>query len=204
MSQKLNRKKHLEEDNSESLFKRLQKNRQRLNRNLIETSNSFVDKSLQSKELFQEFMEVAFNLLIRILNLILAIFGVQIPNIGLPDDKSPLADTLQGSLCEDYISEQDPSSNPALKSRPLAIKNYLRLSALDLPVSDQILRNISDEDLWVLNSLTEQERSLVTETETSKVLSTLHKISKPQAVAELECVIDTYDVKPIHPPKLLN
>ena len=30
------------------------------------------------------------------------------------------------------------------------------------------------------------------------------KISKPQAVANLECVIDTYDVKPIHPPKLLN
>ena len=143
-------------------------------------------------------------MLIRILNLILAIFGVQIPNVGLPDDKSPLADTLQGSLCKDYILEQDPSSNPALKSRPLAIKNYLRLSALDLPVSDQILRNISDEDLWVLNSLTEQERRLVIETETRKVLSTLHKISKPQAVAELECVIDTYDVKPIHPPKLLN
>lgn len=163
---------HETKEKAETLEFQLRQKRDNLTRKLRNIAKGFRDSQLSSQNWMEGIFEAVSNILIHLLNLILGIFGVQLPLIGRPEKSSPALDTECEPCTENLILSKNEQSLDK-KSRPMAVKNYLRRTALGLPTSQTVLTNISPGDLALLNSLNGAQRVRLIELPTCEVLDAL-------------------------------
>jgi len=168
-----NRHTHYEtKEKAETLEFQLRQKRDHLTRKLRNIAKGFRDSQLSSQNWMEGIFEAVSNILIHLLNLILGIFGVQLPLIGRPEKSSPALDTDCEPFTENLISNKKEHSVDR-KSRPMAVKNYLRRRELGLSTSQSILTNISPGDLAIINSLNATQRAMLIGLPTYEVLDAL-------------------------------
>lgn len=159
-------------EKAENIKYQVRHKRDHLTRKLRNIAKGFRDSQLSSQNWMEDISEAVSNILIHLLNLILGIFGVQLPLIGRPEKSSPALDTDCEPCTKNLILSKNEQSLDK-KSRPMAVKNYLRRTALGLPTSQTVLTNISPSDLALLNSLNDAQRVRLIELPTCEVLDAL-------------------------------
>ena len=141
---------------SETILTKLEDKRSALNKRLEKLIDNFENNTSSPASLFSSLFEFAANTFISILNILLALFGLQIPKFG--KRKSEKNDPRQRSASD--IGTLTPSTR-SIECRPEklavsrsgAMKNYLRLKNLNVPIPDSIYRNINKDDLQKLDRL---------------------------------------------------
>ena len=166
---------HETKEKAETLEFQLRQKRDHLTRKLRNIAKGFRDSQLSSQNWMEGIFEAVSNILIHLLNLILGIFGLQLPLIGHPEKSSPALVTDCEPCTENLILSKNEQSLDK-KSRPMAVKNYLRRTALGLPTSQTVLTNISPGDLEILNSLNSTQRATFIELPTCEVLNALKSL----------------------------
>ena len=185
------------------LLSQLSRRRERLIEKLKSIARSQSNAANNVQDWFEELLQFCINIFIQLLNAVLSVFGIQIPTLGPSEERTPLEDTLRDNqLNNDYI-EPKCSFEKRGKSRPLAIKNYLRRAALNLPSSDQILRNISEQDLKVLQTLTNKQADSVMDAELNEVNRMIRDLSVENPISDDDCLIDDFDTESRLAPKLM-
>ena len=171
-----NRHTHCETNEQAEIIEfQLRQKKDKLTRKLRNIAKGFRDSQLSSQNWMEGIFEAVSNILIHLLNLILGIFSVQLPLIGRPEKSSPALDTDCEPSTENLISNKKEHSVDR-KSRPMAVKNYLRRRELGLSTSQSILTNISPGDLAIINSLNSTQRAMLIELPTCEVLDTLKQL----------------------------
>jgi len=159
----------------ETIEFQLKQKRGKLNNKLRNIANQFRDSQLNAQTWMEGIFEAVSNILIQILNLILGVFGIQLPLIGCSEKSSSGLNTSCEPFAENLISNKQEYSVDR-KSRPMAVKNYLRRRELGLSTSQSILTNISPGDLEILNSLNATQRAPLIELPTCEVLDALKSL----------------------------
>ena len=75
----------------------------------------------------------------------------------------------------------------------MAIKNFLRMRSLNLPVSEKILESITQSDLDILSTLSNQEAQNLIGTETTRVLEDLQSMQRQRRKRDELLLIDESD-----------
>ena len=192
-----------EEANTNDLFRNLGDKRQRLFERLKKLQHSALGTNCGSGDWLQELMTLGANFVIKILNLFLSMFGLELPTLGRSEGKS-LASKTEPEISETHTSTtNDFDFTPKLKkSRPMAIKNFLRMRSLNLPVSEKILESITQSDLDILNTLSDQEARNLIGTETTSVLETLQLMPRQRSQRDELLLIDESDFDATSAPML--
>jgi len=185
------------------LLSQLSRRRERLNEKLKSLARSQSNAANNVQDWFEELFQFCINIFIQLLNAVLLVFGIQVPTLGPSEERTPLEDTLRDNQLNDDYIEPNCSLEKREKSRPLAIKNYLRRAALNLPSSDQILSNISDRDLKVLQMLTPEQANNVMDADLNEVNRMITDISVENSRSDDECLIDYFDTESRLAPKLM-
>ena len=84
----------------------------------------------------------------------------------------------------------------------MAIKNFLRMRSLNLPVSEKILESITQSDLDILSTLSDQEARNLIGTETTKVLEDLQSMPPQRKQRDELLLIDESDLDATCAPML--
>ena len=176
-----------EEPNKNDLFRNLGEKRKMLSERLKKLQQSTFGTNSGSNDWLQELMTLGANFIIKILNLFLSLIGLELPTLGPSENKS-LPTQTEPEISETLtVDTNDFDFTPKLKkSRPMAIKNFLRMRSLNLPVSEKILESITQSDLDILNTLSDQEARNLLGTETTTVLEDLQ--SMPRQLDELSLI----------------
>ena len=185
------------------LLSQLSRRRERLNEKLKSIARSQSNAANNVQNWFEELFQFCMNIFIQLLNAVLLVFGIQVPTLGPSEERTPLEDTLRDNQLNDDYIEPNCSFEKREKSRPLAIKNYLRRAALNLPSSDQILRNISEQDLKVLQTLTNKQADSVMDAELNEVNRMIRDLSVENPISDDDCLIDDFDTESRLAPKLM-
>ena len=185
------------------LLSQLSRRRERLNEKLKSIARSQSNAANNVQNWFEELFQFCMNIFIQLLNAVLLVFGIQVPTLGPSEERTPLEDTLRDNQLNDDYIEPNCSFEKREKSRPLAIKNYLRRAALNLPSSDQILSNISDRDLKVLQMLTPEQANNVIDADLNEVNRMITDISVENSRSDDDCLIDDFDTESRLAPKLM-
>ena len=185
------------------LLSQLSRRRERLNEKLKSIARSQSNAANNVQDWFEELLQFCINIFIQLLNAVLSVFGIQVPTLGPSEERTPLEDTLRDNQLNDDYIEPNCSFEKREKSRPLAIKNYLRRAALNLPSSDQILSNISDRDLKVLQMLTPEQANNVMDADLNEVNRMITDISVENSRSDDECLIDYFETESRLAPKLM-
>ena len=183
-----------EEANTNDLFRNLGEKRQRLFERLKKLQQSTLGTNSSSGEWLQELMTLGANFIIKILNLFLSLVGLELPTLGPSEDKS-LPSKTEPEISETHtVDTHDFDFTPQLKkSRPMAIKNFLRMRSLNLPVSEKILKSITQSDLDILNTLSDQEARNLIGTETTRVIEDLQSMPRKRKQSDELSLIDESD-----------
>ena len=185
------------------LLSQLSRRRERLNEKLKSIARSQSNAANNVQDWFEELFQFCINIFIQLLNAVLLVFGIKVPTLGPSEERTPLEHTLRDNqLNGDYI-EPNCSFEKREKSRPLAIKNYLRRAALNLPSSDQILRNISEQDLKVLQTLTNKQADSVMDADLNEVNRMIKDLSVENPISDEECRIDYFATESRFASKLM-
>lgn len=185
------------------LLSQLSRRRERLNEKLKSLARSQSNAANNVQDWFEELFQFCINIFIQLLNAVLLVFGIQVPTLGPSEERTPLEDTLRDNQLNDDYIEPNCSLEKREKSRPLAIKNYLRRAALNLPSSDQILRNISEQDLKILQMLTPKQADRVMDADLNEVNRMITDISVENSRSDDDCLIDNFDTESRLAPKLM-
>ena len=185
------------------LLSQLSRRRERLNEKLKSIARCQSNAANNVQDWFEELLQFCINIFIQLLNAVLSVFGIQVPTLGPSEERTPLEDTLRDNQLNDDYIEPNCSLEKREKSRPLAIKNYLRRAALNLPSSDQILSNISDRDLKVLQMLTPEQANNVMDADLNEVNRMIPDISVENSRSDDECLIDYFETESRLAPKLM-
>ena len=139
-------------------------------------------------------MTMGANFIIKILNLFLSLVGLELPTLGPSEGKSAISKT-EPEISETYtVDTHDFDFTPKLKkSRPMAIKNFLRMRSLNLPVSEKILESIIQSDLDIVSTLSDQEVRNLIGTETTRVLEDLQSMPRKRRQRDELSLIDESD-----------
>jgi hypothetical protein len=84
----------------------------------------------------------------------------------------------------------------------MAIKNFLRMRSLNLPVSEKILESITQSDLDLLKTLSDQEARTLIGTETTRVLEDLQSMPRQRRQHDELSLIDESDFDAKRAPML--
>ena len=203
MQQNTYEKLEIEEANTNDLFRNLSEKRQRLFERLKKLQHSALGTNSGSNDWFQELMTLGANFVIKILNLFLSVFGLELPTLGPSEDKS-LPSKSEPDISETLTTTtNDFDFTPKLKkSRPMAIKNFLRMRSLNLPVSEKILESITQSDLDILNTLSDLEARNLIGTETKSILETLQSMPRQRSQGDELSLIDESDFDAPYAPML--
>ena len=185
------------------LLSQLSRRRERLNEKLKSIARSQSNAANNVQNWFEELFQFCMNIFIQLLNAALLVFGIQIPTLGPSEERTPLEDTLRDNQLNDDYIEPNCSFEKREKSRPLAIKNYLRRAALNLPTSDQILSNISDRDLAILKMLTPNQANMVMDADLNEVNRMITDIRNEDLQPDEVCLIEYVDAADRLAPKLM-
>ena len=141
---------------SDTILNKLEGKRSALKKRLEKLTDNFESSPISPRSLFSSLFEFAANTFISILNMLLALVGLQIPKFGKRDceksDPRQLSASDIGTLTPSTRSIECRPEKLAV-SRSGAMKNYLRLRSIDAPIPQSIYRNISKDDLEKLNGL---------------------------------------------------
>ena len=141
---------------SDTILIELEGKRSALNKRLEKLTDNFENSPISPRSLFSSLFEFAANTVISILNVLLALFGLQMPQFGKRDCKQNNP-KLPSASDIDTLSPTTKSiecgSEKRVVSRAGAMKNYLRLRNLNAPIPDSIYRNINKDDLQKLDCL---------------------------------------------------
>ena len=183
-----------EEPNTNYLFKNLGDKRQRLFEILKKLQHSALGTNSGSNDWLQELLTLGANFIIKMLNLFLSLIGLELPMLGPSENKS-LPTQTEPEISETHTATtNDFDFTPKLKkSRPMAIKNFLRMRSLNLPVSEKILESITQGDLDILNTLSDREAQNLIGTETTSVLETLQAMPRQRSQRDELSLIDESD-----------
>ena len=183
-----------EESHENDLLRNLSDKRQRLFERLKKLQQSTLGTNSSSGEWLQELMTLGANFIIKILNLFLSLVGLELPTLGPSEDKS-LPSKTEPEISETHtVTKNDFGFTPKLKkSRPMAIKNFLRMRSLNLPVSEKILESITHSDLDILKTLSDLEARTLMGTETTRVLEDLQSIPRQRRQRDELSLIDESD-----------
>ena len=183
-----------EEANTKNLLINLGEKRKTLSERLKKLQQSTFGINNGSNDWFQELMTLGANFIIKILNLFLSLVGVELPTLGPSEGKSAISKT-EPEISETLtVDTHDFGFTPKLKkSRPMAIKNFLRMRSLNLPVSEKILESITQSDLDILNTLSDQEARNLIGTETTSILETLQSMPRQRSQRDELSLIDESD-----------
>ena len=192
-----------EESHKNDLFRNLSEKRQQLFERLKKLQQSTFGTNSSSGDWFQELLTLGANFVIKILNLFLSVFGLELPTLGPSEDKS-LPSKTEPEISETLTTTtNDFDFTPTLKkSRPMAIKNFLRMRSLNLPVSEKILESITQSDLDILSTLSNQEAQNLIGTETTRVLEDLQSIPRQRRQRDELLLIDESDFDATSVPML--
>ena len=192
-----------EEANTNVSLRNLSEKRQRLYERLKKLQQSTFGTNNGSNDWFQDLMTLGANFVIKILNLFLSVFGLELPTLGPSEDKSAISKT-EPEISETHtVDTNDFSFTPQLKkSRPMAIKNFLRMRSLNLTVSEKILESITQSDLDILSNLSDQEARTLIGTETTNVLKTLRSMPRQHRRRDELLLIDENDFDATSAPML--
>jgi len=190
-----------EEPNTNDLLIDLGEKRRKLSERLKKLRHSALGKNSSSGDWFQELMTIGANIIITMLNFFLSLIGLELPMLGPSEDKSVISKT-EPEISEIHTADtHDFDFTPKLKkSRPMAIKNFLRMRSLNLPVSEKILESITQSDLDILNTLSDQEARNLIGTETTRVLEYLQSMPRQHRQRDELSLIDEsdFDAKRAH------
>ena len=191
------------EANTKDLLIDLGEKRKTLSERLKELQQSTFGTNSGSNDWLQDLMTMGANFVIKILNLFLSVFGLELPTLGQSEDKSAISKT-EPEISETHtVDTHDFGFTPQLKkSRPIAIKNFLRMRSLNLPVSEKILESITQSDLDILNTLSDQEARTLIGTETTNVLKTLRSMPRQHRRRDELLLIDENDFDATSAPML--
>ena len=183
-----------EEANTNVSLRNLSEKRQKLYERLKKLQKSTFGTNNGSNDWFQDLMTLGANFVIKILNLFLSVFGLELPTLGPSEDKSAISKT-EPKISEIHnVATNDFDFTPKLKkSRPMAIKNFLRMRSLNLPVSEKILESITQSDLDILNTLSDREAQNLIGTETTRVLEDLQSMPRQGRQRDELLLIDESD-----------
>ena len=192
-----------EEANKNDLFRNLSEKRQKLFERLKKLQESTLGTNSSSGDWFQELVALGANFIIKMLNLFLSLVGLELPMLGPSENKS-LPTQTEPEISETHtVDTNDFGFTPQLKkSRPMAIKNFLRMRSLNLPVSEKILESITQSDLDILNTLSDQEARTLIGTETTNVLKTLRSMPRQHRRRDELLLIDENDFDATSAPML--
>ena len=192
-----------EEANTKNLLINLGEKRKTLSERLKKLQQSTFGTNNGSNDWFQELMTLGANFIIKILNLFLSLVGVELPTLGPSEGKSAISKT-EPEISETHTATtNDFGFTPQLKkSRPMAIKNFLRMRSLNLPVSEKILESITQSDLDILNTLSDQEARNLIGTETTRVLEDLQSMPRKRRQRDELLLIDENDFDATSAPML--
>ena len=141
---------------SDTILNKLEGKRSALKKRLEKLTDNFESSPISPRSLFSSLFEFAANTFISILNMLLALVGLQIPKFGKRDceksDPRQLSASDIGTLTPSTRSIECRPEKLAV-SRSGAMKNYLRLRNLNAPIPDSIYRNINKDDLQKLDRL---------------------------------------------------
>lgn len=183
-----------EEPNTNDLLIELGEKRQKLSERLKKLRQSTFGTNSSSGDWFQELMTIGANIIIKMLNFFLSLIGLELPVLGPSEDKSAISKTEPEISKTHTANTNDFDFTPKLKkSRPMAIKNFLRMRSLNLPVSEKISESITQSDLDILNTLSDQEARTLIGTETTRVLETLRSTPRQRRQIEEQSLIDESD-----------
>ena len=183
-----------EEANTNDLLIDLGEKRKTLSARLKKLQQSTFGTNSESNDWFQELMTLGANFIIKMLNLILSMIGLELPMLGPSEDKSAISKTEPEIFKTHTVATNDFDFTPKLKtSRPMAIKNFLRMRSLNLPVSEEILESITQSDLDILSTLSNQEAQNLMGTETTRVLEDLQSIPRQRRQRDELLLIDESD-----------
>ena len=190
-----------EEPNKNDLFRNLGEKRQRLFERLKKLQQSTFGTNSGSNDWLQELMTLGANFIIKILNLFLSLIGLELPTLGPSENKS-LPTQTEPEISETLtVDTHDFDFTPKLKkSRPMAIKNFLRMRSLNLPVSEKILESITQSDLDILNTLSDQEARNLIGTETTRVLEDIQSMPRKRRQRDELSLIDESDFDATYAP----
>ena len=192
-----------EEPNKNDLFRNLGEKRQRLFERLKKLQHSALGTNSGSNAWLQELLTLGANFIIKMLNLFLSLIGLELPMLGPSENKSLPTQTAPEISETHTVDTHDFDFTPKLtKSRPMAIKNFLRMRSLNLPVSKKILESITQSDLDILNTLSDQEARTLIGTETTNVLKTLQSMPRKQRQRDELSLIDESDFDATSAPML--
>lgn len=192
-----------EEPNTNDLLIELGEKRQKLSERLKKLRQSTFGTNSSSGDWFQELMTIGANIIIKMLNFFLSLIGLELPVLGPSEDKSAISKTEPEISKTHTANTNDFDFTPKLKkSRPMAIKNFLRMRSLNLPVSEKILESITQIDLDILNTLSDQEARTLIGTETTRVLDTLRSTPRQRRQIEEQSLIDESDFNAPFAPML--
>ena len=184
----------IEAPNTNDLFKNLSEKRQQLFERLKKLQQSTFGTNSSSGDWFQELLTLGANFVIKILNLFLSLIGLELPTLGPSEDKSLPSKTEPEIFNTHTVATHDFDFIPKLKkSRPMAIKNFLRMRSLNLPVSEKILESITQSDLDILSTLSNQEAQNLIGTETTRVLEDLQSMPRQRRKRDELLLIDESD-----------
>lgn len=175
----------------------LRKKRQLLNQKLRNIANEFASSQHSSQNWIEDLFMAVSNLVIQILNLIFSVFNLQLPHFGSTEINSPTLDKKCEPLIEKIISNHNEPLHTQ-KSRPMAVKNYLRRKNLGLSISQPNLKNISQADLSTLNSLKSSQIKNLVEQPASDILRALQNLPNQKLDMTSCTLLDEEDFS-LHP-----
>ena len=192
-----------EEPNKNDLFRNLGEKRRKLSETLKKLQHLALSTDSSSGDWFQELVTLGANFIIKMLNLFLSLIGLELPMLGPSENKSLPVQT-EPEISETLtVDTHDFGFTPKLKrSRPMAIKNFLRMRSLNLPVSEKILESITQSDLDILSTLSDQEARNLIGTETTRVLEDLQSMPRKRRQRDELSLIDETDFDTSYAPVL--
>ena len=192
-----------EESHKNDLFRNLSEKRQKLYQRLKKLQQSTFGTNNESRDWLQELIILGANFVIKILNFFLSLVGLELLALGPSEDKS-LPSKTEPEISETHTATtHDFDFTPKLKkSRPMAIKNFLRMRSLNLPVSEKILESITQGDLDILKTLSDQEARTLIGTETTRFLEDLQSMPRKQRQRDEVSLIDESDLDATSMPVL--
>ena len=143
-------------ETDERILTELKVKRSALNKRLETLTDNFDNYASSPTSLFSSLLKFAANTFISILNIFLALIGLQIPKFGKPDwqkNDPKLQSELDINTLAPSARSTERRPEKRVVSRAGAMKNYLRLRNIDAPIPESIYRNISKDDLEKLNAL---------------------------------------------------
>lgn len=143
-------------ETDERILTELKVKRSALNKRLETLTDNFDNYASSPVSLFSSLFEFGANTFISILNVLLSLFGFQIPKFGKRDCKKndpKLPSELDITTLAPSARSIERRPEKRVVSRAGAMKNYLRLRSIDAPIPQSIYRNISKDDLEKLNGL---------------------------------------------------